>query len=111
MKKQRLIALMCTGIILSTSLTACSNSSDFTNDETSNKEKYIVMKEDDVNILHQGNNTLIPSTDINGNTTIKYRYTSDCGKSYISQIPLYKIYEELHQEDSYDDTCDQCFGK
>lgn len=111
MKKQRLIALMCAGIIISASLASCSNSSDFTNDETANNEEYIIMNEDGVNILHKGDHSWAPSININGKSIIRHYYDSDCGKSYMFKFPRYAVYEEVPDENAYDEICDDCFGK
>ncbi|MBO5910524.1 MAG: hypothetical protein J6Q15_03345 [Clostridia bacterium] len=114
MKKQRLIALMCAGIITAT-LTGCSDA----NTETTNDNKdafylyssayigaddvYIVLEQNDTDILHKGNIGALRNTN-------DYNYSFDCGETTVSNA-THALYSEMPKDSHYDEICEDCFEK
>ena len=108
MKKQRLIALMCAGIVTASSLTSCervaSQQKGFERDEYSPYcDKYIVIEQNDIYILHKGDMSLPGSSS-------DRVYIFDCGENYVSSAD-HSIYNEMPKEERYDQICEDCFGK
>ena len=123
MKKQRLIALMCAGLITTASLTGCSSSnSKMTNNDKNARDlyslayigvddTYIVLEQNDVDVLHKGNmGVLFTDGAYAGGPTTDYNYSFDCGEVTISNA-THALYEEMPDETQYDKICEDCFGK
>ena len=114
MKKQRLIALMCAGIITTSVLTGCSNSNKtdekpYSVDKLSGSyfsglsDKYIVLEQNDVDVLHKGNMGVLRKT-------TDYNYSFNCGQGTISNA-THACFDEMPSEEHYDKICEDCFGK
>lgn len=129
MKKQRLIALMCAGIITTSALTSCSSSTSeqlpneketsnnipvnelYLNDYIGVSDAYIILEQNDIDILHKGNMGILFSDGYrSGGPSTVYNYSFNCGEQVVSNATN-SISTKMPKEERYDKICEDCFGK
>ena len=114
MKKQRLIALMCASIVTAASLAGCGNSDKtkekpYSVDDLYSKhyvgieDVYIVLEQNDVDVLHKGNMGVLKYT-------TDYNYSFNCGQGTVSNA-THACFSEMPSEYHYDKICEDCFRK
>ena len=108
--KKRLIALMVAGIMTTATLTGCANGSEkpkgTVKDEfigCKNKDVYVIIKQNDSNLLHKGDYY----RDMDGNSN---GFVFECGEDFWSNAE-YSTYFEEPKAERYDEKCEDCFSK
>ena len=102
--KKRLIALMISGILISSTLTGCSTQSVDAEwiGQPTNADGYIIIEQSDSHILHKGNFYKSSQGNSNG-------FNFNCGEEFQSNADFYSYYEEP-KESRYDKKCEECFS-
>ena len=102
--KKRLIALMISGILISSTFTGCATQS--VNEEwigqPTIKDGYIIIEQNDNDILHKGSFYKAAQGNTNG-------FKFACDEEFQSNADFYGYYEEPKAE-LYDKKCKDCFN-
>ena len=107
MKKRRLISLMLAGAMTTSIglLSGCDDGSLY-----SNENVYIVLEQNEVDILHRGNVKEIFVDGIYaGGPATHYQFSFDCGEKTKTNTK-HQIFEKEPKTERYDEKCEECFG-
>lgn len=103
--KKRLIALMVAGVLTTATLTGCGNEKGSVDDyylgDGIVDDGYIIIKQNDVQVLHKGDY-------YRGNNGSTNGFVFDCGEDFWSNAEHFASNEEPKAE-RYDEKCEECF--
>jgi len=102
--RKRLIALMISGIVISSTLTGCATQSvdaEWFGQPTTD-DGYIILEQNDTHIMHRGDYYKSSQGNSNG-------FNFACGEEFQSNAHFFS-YRTEPKEDRYDKKCEKCFG-